>query len=202
MFRANPFKSALIRDHGRKPVFSTLFIILCVMLALLPFINSFQDVLTRIVLHFELYRSFQELVVPYELKILATLLNLVNIPTRSGAAYIMYMKDSRPEVIYLAWNCIGWQSFIFLLITLISGLSGRFTRMSKLEALIIGILGTFIVNMLRLTLVVVMYYLTGRGFGLVFHNYFSNLLSILWLFVFWWIAYTFVLEHKGSTNNV
>lgn len=181
--------------YSRK-TFSTLFIVLCVMLILLPFINSFQDILTRIVLHFKTYRVFQEMVVPHELRIMSTIINGLGIEAKSGNAFIMYLKNERPEVIYLAWNCVGWQSFLFLIITLFSGLAGNYTKLSKLETLLMGVLGTYLVNILRLVLVVVMYYFTGRGVGLVFHNYFSNLMSILWLFVFWWISYTYVLVEK------
>ena len=133
---------------------------------------------------------------PYELKIMSTLINIFGVSAKSGNAYIMYLKNGRPEVIFLAWNCIGWQSFLFLIVTLFSGLAGNFTKVSKLEVLLIGVLGTYLINIFRLVLVVLMYYFTGQGIGLVFHNYFSNLLSILWLFVFWWLAYTYVLREK------
>ena len=183
--------------YSRK-TFSTLFIVLCVMLILLPFINSFQDILTRIVLSFKTYRILQEWVVPHELKVMATIIKGLGIEARAGNAFIMYLKGDRPEVIYLAWNCVGWQSFLFLIITLFSGLAGNYTKLSKMETLLMGVLGTYLVNIFRLVLVVVMYYFTNRGVGLVFHNYFSNLMSILWLFVFWWISYTYVLVEKRA----
>ena len=186
--------------YSRK-TYSTLFIVLAVMLMLLPFINALQDILTRVVMSFKIYRAIQEFVVPHELKVIETVLNFLGIDAKSGNAYIMYVRNLRPEVIFLVWNCVGWQSFLFLIVTLFSGLAGNFTKMSKLEVFLVGIIGTYIVNIFRLVLVVVMYYLTGRGVGLVFHNYFSNLLSILWLFVFWWIAYTYVLVEKADPKS-
>ncbi len=171
------------------------------MMVLLPFITTFQDLLTRFVLYFDFYRTFQNWVVPYEMRVLAALLNFLNLPTRAGPSYIEFMREGKVEVIYLAWNCIGWQSFIFLIITLISGLSGKHTLGSKIQALFVGVLGTYLINILRLVLVVVMYYYTGRGLGVVFHDYFSNLLSITWLFIFWWIAYSFVLVPKSPSPD-
>ncbi len=185
-----------------KSTFSTLFILLVVMLVFLPFITTFQDVLTRIILHFDAYRALQKLVIPHEMRILATVLNFMHLPTRAGPSYIEFLRNGRTEVIYLAWNCIGWQSFIFLFITLISGLSGKYTNISKFQAFLIGLLGTYLINIFRLTIVVVMYYFTGRGIGIVFHDYFSNLLSISWLFIFWWIAYSYVLEETRVTFRV
>ena len=179
-----------------KFTYSNFFIILVVMLIMLPFLTTFQDVLTRLVLHFDAYQTMQNLIVPYELRILTTILNLVHITSRSGPGYVEFMKNGRLEVIFLAWNCIGWQSFVFLLVSLVSGLSGNFTKRSKIEAFVIGILGTHLVNILRLTLVVAVYFLVERKYGIIFHDYFSNVLSILWLLIFWWISFSFVLEEK------
>lgn len=185
----------------QKFTYSNFFIILVVMLILLPFLTTFQDILTRLVLKFDAYDTMQNLIVPYELKILSTILNLIGIEARAGNSYIQFVKDGRPEIIFLAWNCIGWQSFVFLLVSLVSGLSGNFTRGTKVQALLIGVLGTYLVNILRLSLVVVVYFLASREFGIIFHDYFSNLLSVIWLFLFWWISFTFVLEEKYVTQG-
>lgn len=167
------------------------------MLVFLPFITTFQDILTRIILHFDTYKALQSIVVPYELKVLAAVLNFLHLQTEAGPSYIQFMRDGKVEVIYLAWNCIGWQSLLFLLVTLVTGLSGKYTRMSKFQAFLVGILGIYLINIFRMTLVVVIYYFSGRGLGNVFHNYFSNLLSISWLFLFWWMAYKYILEEVG-----
>ena len=185
----------------QKFTYSNFFIILVVMLILLPFLTTFQDVLTRLVLKFDAYETMQNLIVPYELKVLSTILNLVGIDARAGNSYIQFMRDGRPEIIFLAWNCIGWQSFVFLLVSLVSGLSGNFTRGSKIQAFLIGILGTYLINILRLTLVVVVYFLASRQFGIIFHDYVSNLLSIAWLGLFWWLSFTFVLEEKFQMST-
>ncbi len=197
---SNSLKDKVVatRSNSRysRRTFSTLFIVLCLMLVLLPFIYSAQDILTRTVLHFKFYRIVQDIIVPHELKIMAAIINGLGIESKSGNAYIMYLKNGRPEVIFLAWNCVGWQSFLFLIVTIFYSLSGGFKKLSTAETFLIGVLGTYLVNIFRLVLVVIMYYFTGNGIVLVFHNYFSNLLSITWLFVFWWLAYTYVLQAR------
>ena len=140
------------------------------------------------------YRSIQDVIVPYELKIVGSLLTIVGIPIRVGQAYIEWTRATgEPEVIYLAWNCVGWQMLVLFVITLLTGLSGRHALISKLETLFIGILGTYLVNVLRLVLVVVVYFFVGRAFGIVFHDYFSSVMTLLWLLFFWWFAYKQVL---------
>lgn len=178
-----------------KQILAGVLILLVLVLVILPFWTSFQDLLTRFVMRIGWYRALQDLVVPYELRVIGTLLSLLGFPIRVGKAYIEWTKASGgSEVIYLAWNCVGWQTLVLFIITLFTGLSGRHTRLSKLETLTIGILGTYLLNMLRLALVVVVYFWVGRPFGVVFHDYFSSLLTLAWLFFFWWFSYRFVLE--------
>lgn len=189
------FKHKVITQS--KKTLLKIFLIISLVLILLPFWTSFQDVLTRFIMQIGLYRSLQNLIVPYELRIVGTLLTPAGFPIRIGHTYIEWAKATGGnEVIYLAWNCVGWQTLVLFGITLITGLSGKHTLSSKGETLAIGILGTYLINVLRLVLVVVVYFLVGRPFGIVFHDYFSNLITLGWLFFFWWFSYSFVLEER------
>jgi len=182
--------------EGKKVLIKVLILVVLVLI-FLPFWTSLQDALTRFVMKIELYKSLQDVIVPYELRVVGTLLTLAGLPVRVGNAYIEWTKTSGGnEVIYLAWNCIGWQTLVLFIVTLITGLSGKHSTFSKLETLVIGVLGTYLVNILRLSLVVVVYFMVGRPIGVVFHDYFSNLFTLGWLFFFWWFSYTFILE-KG-----
>ncbi len=184
-----------------KRTLASVLTLAAVVLVILPFWTTFQDALTRLVMGVGWYRSLQDLVVPYELRLVGSLLATAGMPIRVGQAYIEWNKASGGiEVIYLAWNCLGWQTAVLFVITLFTGLAGRYTLLSKLETLAIGILGTYLVNLLRLALVVVVYLAVGRPFGVVFHDYFSSLMTLGWLFLFWWFAFTFVLEAKSDSE--
>ena len=186
-----------------KRTFSTVLILVVAVLVVLPFWTSFQDLLTRFVMNVGWYRALQDWIVPYELRIIGTSLALAGFPIRVGKAYIEWKTvGGGNEVIYLAWNCVGWQTLVLFLLTLFTGLSGHYSILSKLETLAIGILGTYLLNMFRLILVVVVYFWAGRPFGVIFHDYFSNLFSLGWLFFFWWFSYTYVLEPKGGAGVV
>jgi len=182
-----------------KRVLIRVLILAVLVLVFLPFWTSLQDALTRFVMKIELYKGLQDVIVPYELRVIGTLLTLGGLPIRVGNAYIEWTKTSGGnEVIYLAWNCIGWQTLVLFIVTLITGLSGKHSIFSKLETLVIGVLGTYLVNILRLSLVVVVYFIVGRPIGIVFHDYFSNLFTLGWLFFFWWFSYNFVLEERNT----
>lgn len=116
---------------SEKSKFSSIFILFVVMLISLPFLTTFQDILTRIVMYFSWYRWLQYVIVPYEMRVLTSLLNLLHIHSQAEAAYIQFMKNGKPEVIYLIWNCVGWQSLLIFLLTIITGFSGNFTLWSK-----------------------------------------------------------------------
>lgn len=179
-----------------KKTFSGIFILLIVMLVSLPFLTTFQDILTRIVMSFSWYKALQDFVVPYEMRVILSVLSLLHVSVAQGVNYVQLNRGTESIAVRLIWNCVGWQSIILFLITLLTGFSGRFTFSSKLEAFCVGILGTYLINMFRLVLVMLMYYALGKGPGIIFHDYFSSILSIAWLFVFWWISYTFILEKR------
>lgn len=179
-----------------------ILILLVVVLVILPFWESFQDVLTRFIMSVGWYRSLQNVIVPYELRIIGLLLTFLKFPVKVGNAYIEWTKTTGGnEVIYLAWNCVGWQTILLFTITLFSGLSGRHTFFSKLETLAIGILGTYLINIFRLVIVVVVYFFIGRPGGIIFHDYFSNLITLAWLFLFWWFSCSFVLVPREKKAN-
>ena len=183
-----------------KRVLSRVLILVVLVLIILPFWTSLQDFLTQLIMRIELYKSLQNVIVPYELRVVGTLLTLAGLPVRVGNAYIEWTKASGGnEVIYLAWNCIGWQTLVLFIVTLLTGLSGRHSVSSKAESLAIGILGTYLVNIIRLVLVVLVYFNVGRPFGVIFHDYFSNIFTLGWLFFFWWFSYSFILESKGTS---
>lgn len=179
----------------------TVFIMAAVMFLLLPFWTSFQDLLTRFVMQVGWYKQLQNIVVPYEIRVAVTVLTGLGLPVRAGNTYLEWSKaGGGNEVIYIIWNCVGWQTLVLLAITFITGFSGKHTILSKIEALVIGLLGTYLVNITRIVLVIIVYFLGGRPVGSVFHDYFSGTLTFIWLLFFWWFVYSYVLEEK-ETNN-
>ncbi|MBI3485945.1 hypothetical protein HY025_03270 [Candidatus Daviesbacteria bacterium] len=101
----------------------------------------------------------------------------------------------------MTWNCIGWQSLLLLGITLYVGLkNAKYTLYSQIEAILIGLLGTFIINILRLCLIVIILSLSKPIFAVVYHDYLAAIVTILWLFFFWWFCYKFILEEKGGST--
>lgn len=180
--------------NQQKNTFLYLFSLLSILLVLLPFLVVFNEGLTRIIESTWLYRGIQHTIVPYEVKIVASILYLFHIPT-------IYQADGltvNGTFLRVTWNCLGWQSMLFFLLSLTVGLQGEYTRTSRIEAVVLGFAGTFLMNVLRIVVIVLLGGYLPYLFAIVFHDYFAAFLTLLWLFFFWWFSYRFILEEQQS----
>jgi len=180
-----------------KRTFAIIFALLAIFLAVLPFLVTFNEALTHLVEKLGAYMWVQERIVPLEVKMVGVLV------TPLGINYLAHQNGMTVNGTYagMTWNCIGWQSLLLLLITLVVGLRGNYTLVSKIETVLIGLLGTFIVNLLRLTLIVILLAYSRPLFAVVYHDYLAAIITILWLFGFWWFSYSFVLEEKTDDRE-
>jgi exosortase/archaeosortase family protein len=170
-----------------------IFIVFALLLIIFPFVTTFNSFLTNLLLKWQWYRILQDFVVPYESKVLAGALSL-------------FAQSARPTTegvwlnggfLQIEWNCLGWQSGILLLASFLTGFQGKFSWISKAEVIVIGVLGTYLVNFTRLVSVAFISQIWGSRLAILFHDYLALLLVIAWFFVFWWFSYSFVLEERG-----
>ena len=173
--------------------FSTLFLVSALLLMVLPFISTFNEFLTSLFLKWELYRILEEVVVPYEAKVVAGIFNFLRIGAWANPNGI-WLGGTFLEI---EWNCLGWQSAVLLLASFLTGFQGKFSWVSRAEVIIIGFLGTYLVQFFRLTTVGVLAVKINTFTAIFFHDYLALVLVILWFFVFWWFSYSFVLEERS-----
>ncbi|MBI2327811.1 exosortase/archaeosortase family protein [Candidatus Curtissbacteria bacterium] len=184
-----------------KDTFVTLFLILVLLLMFFPFMATFNDLLTRIVINFKGYWFIREVIVPFEVRVVAVVLAAMGFDVGVTKEYVV-LGTSAPFIAEIVWNCIGWQSILFFAITAFVGLQGdKYTNFSKAKALVIGALGTFLINILRIVVVVISAYYFGQLPATIIHDYGSILAFIAWLFFFWWFSYAFVLEQAETVDG-
>lgn len=192
-------KTTSIQENktDQKSIFSVIFLLMAVMMVILPFATTFNEVLTKAVEKSHLYMAIQNNIVPYEVKIIGVVLKPfgVNFLAHPGGMTIngRYME--------MTWNCIGWQSLILLTVTFFVGLQGKWSRLSKLECVLLGVLGTFMINIFRISFTALLAAFWGELFGIIFHDYFAAFITIIWLIFFWWFSYAFVLQTKEIKNS-
>ncbi len=125
---------------------------------------------------------------------LSVILGFIGIPSQVSTSTIYLDKGGFFLPVYISWNCVGWQSFILFAVTLATGIQGPFSKASKIEAVIIGFLGTFLVNLLRIASVAVVAFYFGQMPAVVYHDYGGTILILIWLFAYWWFSHGWLLE--------
>lgn len=204
-----------IKLLAEKNTFLYIFLILTLALVFMPFVSTFNDVLTRLVMKLDVYKVIQNYVVPWEVRMVGVLLYPFGfkpaimgeyLAISGGPSTLLRQAQDRSGqsqlLVEIAWNCIGWQSLFFFIITSWVGLQGdQYTNFSKIKAWIIGFLGTFLVNLFRIAAVSLIAYYFGQSVAIVFHDYGSTLMVIAWLMIFWWFSYSFVLESKSGSED-
>ncbi len=177
----------------RKKTLTNILLVLTIILVILPFLTTFSEQLTGLLQKTPIYLLIQNYIVPVEVRIVGLILRLLHVPTKFGGDIL----NVNGQVLKVTWNCLGWQSVIFLLVSFSTGLQGQFKLTSKMEVVLIGILGTFWVNILRITFISILGGYFPSVFAVVFHDYFAALVTALWFFIFWWFSYNYVLEARG-----
>ena len=181
-----------------KDTFVVLFLILVLALMFFPLMATFNDILTRIVINLKGYWFIREVIVPFEVRLTAVILAALGVEVAVTREYVVLSGSSQPFIAEIVWNCIGWQSVLFFAITAFIGLQGdKYTNLSKFKAFLIGALGTFWINILRIVAVIFVAYNFGQLTATVVHDYGSLLAVIGWLFFFWWFSFNFVLEERN-----
>jgi exosortase/archaeosortase family protein len=186
-----------------KGTYTTLFATLAVIMMLLPFVTVFNDFLTRLVENTIFYNYIEIYIIPHIIKIVIVVLRLIGIESRPATSSVfLVFKQGRSLSLQLSWNCLGWQSLVIFFISILTGFQGKFTFFSKLETITIGILGTFLLNIARIVLLSLGIIYANEFFAQILHDYFSVLISALWLMVFWWFSYRYVLTPLGVENKL
>lgn len=188
--------------QGAKSTFSLIFLFLAIILMLLPFLTTFSELLTAIFLKIGWFRVIQEYLVPFEIRMIVVVMQFLGQTVEASKTTLSVLRpEGNWQKIYVSWNCIGWQSLLVLAVTLYSGLHGPFTKSSKLECLIFGVVGTFLVNIIRVSLIAIMFVYFNSVPAMVIHDYSSVIVLILWMFFFWWFSYSYVLEEENNSSN-
>ena len=188
----------LKEQENESLTYQHLLVVSAIAFLVLPFVVTFNDFLTKIVEGTGLYRLIQGMIVPTLVRMVGAVLRYcfgVQVGISSSSVYLQ--GAGFPVEIYISWNCVGWQSLVLFLFTLVTGLQGPYTLRSKVKCLLLGAEGTFLVNLLRVVLSCLLAFHFGYLPAVIFHDYLGTLLLIVWLGIFWYFSFEMVLEQKG-----
>jgi exosortase/archaeosortase family protein len=180
-------------DSGYRRVQRWIIVVGALAFLTLPLAITFNDLLANLVSSLGLSRLVS-VIVPYEAGTVAGILRGIGLQAGNNANSVWISGGFIPVTTLIDWNCAGWQGFLLFGITAIPGLGGVPRASSKSLVVLIGALGIFAVNVLRILLVVLLGYYVGYPAALIFHDYGGTLMTLGWLLAFWY----FVLDRWGK----
>ncbi len=184
-------------ERGRD-TYQLILLLSAVTLLLLPFITTFNEFMTAMVMTMHLDGVLREWIVPAEARMVAVLLTPLGVDVSVSSTSIYIGGGDFPLPVFISWNCVGWQSLILFALTVKTGLEGRYTPASQLRALSLGLLGIIWINLLRIAGIALVAYYFGRLPAVLAHDYGGTIMAIVWLALFWYFAINYVLESKDD----
>jgi exosortase/archaeosortase family protein len=178
------------------PVFAMLLAVTAVLLVVLPFVSTFDDLLTVVGMRLGIAAPLQW-IVPAEVRVTVVLLGLFGMhAAAAGNHLVVWNSSGAAQTLFISWNCVGWQSLILLGLSLMVGLRGPMSLATRVQVIALGVLGTILVNIARITVVCALAALAGYLPAVLFHDYGGTLLLVSWLFTFWVIAYRWLVPDQ------
>ena len=175
------------------PVFAMLLAVTAVLLVVLPFVSTFDDLLTVVGMRLGIAAPLQW-IVPAEVRVTVVLLGLFGMhAAAAGNQLVVWNSSGAAQTLFISWNCVGWQSLILLGLSLMVGLRGSMSLATRVQVIVLGVLGTVLVNIARITVVCALAALAGYLPAVLFHDYGGTLLLVVWLFTFWMLAYRWLV---------
>ena len=184
-------------ERGRD-TYQLILLLSAVTLLLLPFITTFNEFMTAMVMQMHLDGVLREGIVPAEARMVAVLLSPLGVDVSVSSTSIYIGGGDFPLPVFISWNCVGWQSLILFALTVKTGLEGRYTLASQFRALSLGLLGIIWINLLRIAGIALVAYYFGRLPAVLAHDYGGTIMTIVWLALFWYFAINYVLESKDD----
>jgi exosortase/archaeosortase family protein len=176
----------------------TLLAIASALLMLLPLVTTFDDLLTTWAMRLGAGNPLQT-IVPVEARMVVGLLGAVGIhAAASGSHLVVWDGAGAMHTLFISWNCIGWQSLVLLGLSLITGLRGRHPLEARAQVIVIGLAGTMLLNLFRVSAVAAIAATVGVSPAILFHDYGGTLLVISYLFLFWAFVQRWILVSVPS----
>jgi len=178
---------------GRRDNNLTLIAIACALLMVLPLVTTFDEMLTAWAMILGANNPLQA-IVPAEARMVVSLLSIVGVhAAASGSHLVVWDGAGSMHVLFISWNCIGWQSLVLFGVSLISGLRGGHSLEARLQVVCIGVAGTMLLNLLRVAAVAWLAAGVGVAPAILFHDYGGTILFVGYLFAFWAFAQRWIL---------
>lgn len=186
----------------QKQTFKAIFAGTAIVLMALPFLAALNSFFTQGLNRVGWYKPIQRFIVPWQTRMVAVVIKPFGVESRiiDNPVYATFymVKNGAAIPVDLSWNCLGWQSGLLFLVSLLIGIKGNYTNISRIKCTIFGVGGTLLVNILRMSLIALGIYYVNSLMAQIVHDYLAAFFTLVWLMFFWWFSYGFILEEKNK----
>ena len=183
---------------GRRDSNLALIAMACALLMVLPLVTTFDEMLTAWAMLLGANNPLQA-IVPVESRMVVSVLSLLGVhAAASGSHLVVWDGAGSMHVLFISWNCIGWQSLVLFGVSLISGLRGGHSLESRAQVVCIGVAGTMLLNLTRVAAVAWLAASVGVAPAILFHDYGGTILFVGFLFAFWAFAQRWILPAPAA----
>jgi len=179
----------------------TLIATASIALLILPFFSTFGELLTNLAMAAGFDAWLGQWIAPVEGQLVHGALALLGIPSAYSGSLLYVGSGAGSLALYISWNCVGWQTILFLALSMATGLQGEYTLRSRLETVALGVSGIALLNVLRITVVALVAYAFGQLPAVIVHDYGSVIVTVVFLMAFWAFAYNVVLERTRGDDG-
>ena len=132
--------------------------------------------------------------------IMAASMHLLGISATLTGQYVELTSSSGPLLLNVESECTGVQGIIaFGLLSTMSVLDLKTNKTKLAAVLIVGFIGAFLINIVRLFGVFLAFEFLGPATGDLVHVYFGYTLFIVWVLVFWSVAFKYLMPKQSTT---
>ncbi len=170
-------------------------------LLILPIFSTFGELLTNLAMAAGFDAWLGQWIAPLEGRLVHGVLALVGLRSSVDGSILSVGDGTRGVDLYISWNCVGWQTLIFLAVSMITGLRGEYTARSRLEVAALGVAGIAMLNIARITIVGLVAFAFGQLPAIIVHDYGSVIATVAFLMAFWALAYNVVLERTSDEEE-
>jgi exosortase/archaeosortase family protein len=185
----------------RSDVYRGLLAAAALMLLLLPFVTTFDDLLNTIGARLGFEGMVQAVARPEAHAVVGVLGWFGVRSVVAGSQILIWDAHGNAQYLLISATCIGWQSLILLGLSLLVGLRGPYSQVARVQVAIIGLLGTLLVNIARMSAVSLIAASGGFVPAVLFHDYGGTALIVVWLFGFWFAAQRWILGPVEITES-
>lgn len=127
--------------------------------------------------------------------LITSMLNTLGISTSANGNLVTVERVGQPLTIDA--SCTGIKGILaYGSLAVLMILDVKTTNKRKALSTAIGFIGTFLVNILRLLTIFLVVYFFGIDAGIAVHIYLGYSLFIVWVFLFWIIAFKYLLKPR------